>query len=433
MTRYKFGDYTPHVFKNNDYGQNWQRVVEGIGEEAFVRVVREDPARRGLLYAGTETGLYLSFDDGAQWQPFQLNLPVAPITDLTIRNNDLVAATQGRAFWILDDLSPLHQLNDEIAGADVHLFAPHPASRMAGGSNQTPGQGQNPPSGAIVYYYLAEAPDTSTIDVKLDILDATDSVIRTITTKVEGPSTPGPGGNQAGQKLSVEAGLNRFVWNLRHNNVTRVPKLFTFGSLQGYRVGPGTYTARLTVGETQQTQPFEVVADPRKNLSPGDFQEQQTLLASIYESVDEIHASVAKMRQVREQVKDLLARAKGYPEVDTIAVAGAVLMDRMTAWEEALVQSKQETFQDVINFPNKLNAEFIWLLGNVDAAGPPVTQGAHDRFADLSQLLHAQRVEMNVVLEQEVAEFNMLVQQQAVPAVIVPVETTSETSSGSGG
>jgi len=209
--------------------------------------------------------------------------------------------------------------------------------------------------------------------------------------------------------------------------------LFTFGSLQGYRVGPGTYTARLTVGETQQTQPFEVVADPRKNLSPGDFQEQQTLLASIYETVDEMHTSVAKMRQVREQVKDLLARAKGYPEADTIAVAGAVLMDRMAAWEEALVQSKQETFQDVINFPNKLNAEFIWLMGNVDAAGPPVTQGARDRFADLSQLWNEQRVEMNVLLEQEVAEFNMLVQEQAVPAVIIPAETATEESPGSGG
>ena len=432
VTRYKFGDYTPHVFKTNDYGQNWERVVEGIGEEAFVRVVREDPARRGLLYAGTETGLYISFDDGEQWQPFQLNLPVVAITDLAIRNNDLVAATQGRAFWILDDLSPLHQLNDQIAGADVHLFAPRAASRMAGGSNQMPGQGQNPPSGAILYYAFAEAPDTSTIDVKLDILDG-DRVIRTITPKAKGPSTPGPGGGQAGQKLPVKVGLNRFVWDLRHKNVTQVPKLFTFGSLQGYRVGPGTYTARLTVGEVEQSQSFEVVADPRKNLLPTDFREQQSMLASIYEMVDEIHASVAKMQQVREQVGGLIARAKGHPEADTIAAAGKVLMDRMTAWEEALVQPKQETFQDVINFPNKLNAEFIWLLGNVDSAGPPVTQGARDRFADLSQRWNEHRVEMNVLLEQEVAEFNMLVQQQAVPAVIVPAETTSEASPGGGG
>ena len=168
----------------------------------------------------------------------------------------------------------------------------------------------------------------------------------------------------------------------------------------------------------------------RANLSPGDFQEQQTLLASIYETVDEIHDSVAKMRQVREQVKGLVARMKGQVQADTIAAEGNILMDRMTAWEEALVQPKQETFQDVINFPNKLNAEFIWLQGNVDAAGPPVTQGARDRFADLSQLWNEQRVEMNVVLEQEVAEFNMLVQEQAVPAVIVPAEAASEARPG---
>ncbi len=432
VTRYKFGDYTPHIFKTNNYGDRWQRVVEGIGEEDFVRVVREDPVRRGLLYAGTETGLYISFDDGAQWQPFQLNMPVVPITDLTIRQGDLVAATQGRAFWVLDDLSPLHQIDDAVAEASVHLFAPRATVRMGGGSNAVPGQGQNPPSGALIYYYLAEAPDTASVDVKLDILDTYGEVLRTITSKAKGPSTPGPGGGQAA-KLPVKEGLNRFVWDLRRENVTRVPKLFTFGSLQGYRVGPGTYQARLTAGEVTQTQTFEVVADPRKNLTPPDFMEQQALLASIYETVDEIHASVAKMRQVRDQIKTLIAHTKGQPQADTVAASGKALVEKMTTWEEALVQPKQETFQDVINFPNKLNAEFIWLLGNVDAAGPPVTQGARDRHTDLSQIWDRYRAEMNVLLENDVAIFNMLIQEQAVPAIIVPTDAETEPSLGSGG
>ncbi len=434
VTNYKFGDYTPHIFKTNDYGRRWTRIVEGIGEEDFVRVVREDPARRGLLYAGTETGLYISFDDGDAWQPFQRNLPVVAITDLMIRQGDLVAATQGRAFWILDDLSPLHQITDQVAASQVHLFKPRAASRMQGGSSLIPGQGQNPPSGALLYYYLAEAPDSATVDVTLDILDASGLVLRTYTPKAQESNTPG-GGGQAASTLPVKAGTNRFVWDLRREEVTRVPKLFTFGSLQGYRVGPGTYQARLTVGDEVQTQSFDIVADPRKNLAPGDFQEQQTLLASIYDTVDEIHASVKTMRQVREQIGTLVGHTKGYPQADTIAASGKALMDKMTLWEEALVQAQQETFQDVINYPNKLNAEFIGLLGNVDGAGPPVTQGSRDRFADLMQLWSQHQTEMNTLLDNDVAVFNRLVQEQAVPAILVPAEEDAATAPrlGSGG
>ncbi|MDZ7359508.1 MAG: glycosyl hydrolase [candidate division KSB1 bacterium] len=431
VTRYKFGDFTPLIFKTADYGKTWTRLVNGIGPEAFVRVVREDPKRRGLLYAGTETGLYISFNDGKQWQPFQLNLPIVPITDLTIRNDDLIASTQGRAFWILDDLTPLHQINDEIAKSEMHLFKPRPAYRMEGGSADIPGVGKNPPNGAMIFYYFAKAPDTSKIEVKLDILDANDQVIRSYSSKRKEQASgeqEGPG-SAAPQPLPVKAGMNRFVWDLRGENVTRVPELFVYGSLQGYKIAPGTYKARLTVGDKSMTQSFEVVQDPRIPVAPAAFQEQQSMLAAIRGHINEIHETVQRLRDVRKQIKDLTVRTKDQPNAQAIADSGKALTERMTKFEEQLVQPKQETFQDVINFPNKLNAQFLYLMSEIDSSDPPLTNGLKTRFATLNAEWEQLEPMRNRLLEQEVPRFNALFQQNAIPAVIVPKASSATTAS----
>ncbi len=422
VTRYKFGDFTPHVYKTTDYGKTWTRLVNGIGAEAFVRVVREDPKRKDLLYAGTETGLYVSFNGGALWQPFQLNLPVAPITDLTIHDNDLIAATEGRSFWILDDLTPLHQLNAEVAKAEFHLYKPRTAYRMEGGSRDVPGVGKNPANGALIFYSFAQAPDTSKLAVKLEILDAMDKVLRTITTKKqesggaegEGPAGPPP------PVLAVKAGMNRLVWDLRGENFTRVPELFVFGSLQSYKEAPGTYKARLTVGEKSVVQTFEVAQDPRLKITPEAFHEQQKLLATIKTSVNEIHEGVNRLREVRKQVKDWMSRTKGMANAKAIADSGKALVDKITAWEEQVVQPKQETFQDVINFPNQLNAQLAYLMSEIDASDPPLTKGMATRFAELQSEWQRHRNQMKQLLERDVPAFNALIQQNAVPAVVVP-------------
>jgi len=433
-TRYKFGDFTPHIFKTTDYGKSWTRLVNGIGNEAFVRVVREDPKRKGLLYAGTQTGLYISFNDGKQWQPFQLNLPIAPITDLTIRNDDLVASTEGRSFWILDDLTPLHQINDEMAKAEMHLFKPRPAYRMEGGSSDRPGVGKNPPNGAMIFYYFAKAPDTAKIEIKLDILDANDQIVRSYSSKRKEQSSgeqDGPGGD-APRPLPVKTGMNRFVWDLRGDNVLRVPELFTFGSLQSYKVAPGTYKARLSIDEKNLMQPFEVAQDPRIPIAPAAFQEQQTLLATIRSHVNEIHDSAQRLREVRKQAKDLLARAKDQNNAKAIADSGKALVERITKFEEQLVQPKQETFQDVINFPNKLNAQFLYLMSAIDASDPPLTNGVKARYTTLKTLFEQLQSIKNRLLEQEVPRFNALFQQNAIPAVIVP-KAASVPAAGSDG
>lgn len=421
VTAYKLGDYTPHVFKTEDYGHSWERLVEGITEEAFVRVVREDPEREGLLYAGTEAGLYISFDDGEQWQPFKLNLPVVPITDLTIRHNDLIAATQGRAFWVLDDLSPLHQISDEVANADVHLFKPSTGLLTFGSSPTRPNEGKNPPNGALLYYHLASVPDTGKVDLKLDILDAAGDVLRTVTYE-----KPKPGATPSPNALTAKAGMNRFVWNFRLDNVTVVPGLFTFGSLAGYRVAPGEYTVRLTYGETVTEQSFTVELDPRVGASETDLAEQQTLLASLYANANAIHDGVIQARTVRDQVNALMGLTAEHAEADTIKAAGQALVETINTWESHVVQPKQETFQDVINFPNKLNAHILNLMSNIDAGGVPVIAGAKARFNDLQTEWQEHEATLQQILNEDVPAFNTLVRDQAIPAVVLPAKASDE-------
>ena len=426
VTAYKFNDFTPHVFKTTDYGKRWTRLVDGIADEAFVRVVREDPMRKDLLYAGTETGIYISFNGGEQWQPFQLNLPVVPITDLKIQNNDLVVATQGRSFWILDDLSPLHQLNDQVADKNLHLFEPSDAYRIARGGRPEANLGKNPPSGVILYYTLGELSDSA--EVKLDILSLAGDTLRSYSTndKPSGPPSAMPGGG-APKGISKKQGMNRFVWDFRHNNITRVPDIFTFGSLQGYRVAPGTYTAVLSVDGEESRQSFAVLADPMLDVSPADYEEQQALLAELYAYSDEIHTSVNRMDAIKKQVESLVALAKDREDAAPIVDSGNELVTKIDEWKDQIVQRKQKTFQDVINFPNKLNAQFLYSLSSVDAVEPPLTQGEKMRFEDLQSEWMAHRAEMQDILDQDVPAFNTLYQQQAIPAIIIP-EAKNQTS-----
>jgi photosystem II stability/assembly factor-like uncharacterized protein len=432
VSRYKLDDYTPLVFKTENFGKKWQKLTDGIPDGAWVRVVREDPKRQGLLYAGTETGIYVSFDDGKQWQPFQTNLPVVPITDLTIRNDDLVAATQGRSFWILDDLTPLHQISDEIAQSCKFLFAPRTTVRMASGGRPEAHAGKNPPSGAVIYYYFAEAPDTSSAPLKLEITDNDGIVVRSFSSEKEDQpeGERNPFQEQSVKTLPAKAGMNRFVWDFRRDEMTKIPKLFTFGSLDGYRVQPGAYQLTLTSGEFSSTRSFEIVPDPRSETTPASFKEQQATLASIWSSINEMHESVKQLREVRQQVKELVERTADHAESEAVSVAAKTLTEKITEWEKKIVQPKQKTFQDVINFPNKLNAQMIYLLGAIDEADPPVTIGAKKRFETLQSEWEGHKSAMNRILAEDVPAFNAVFKSKNIPAVIVAPKKMSETGTG---
>lgn len=421
VTRYKFGDYAPRIYRTDDYGASWRLLTEGIEEDAWVRVVREDPARPGLLYAGTETGIYVSFDDGETWQTLQNNLPVVPVTDLKVRGDDLVAATQGRAFWILDDLTPLREADETLAEAPLHLFTPELAYRVGGGKGGDQ-VGHNPPRGAVLYYALGSQLGDDD-ELTLEILDREGVVVRAYSSKPdEEAEDEGATGGDAStpETLPGKEGLNRFVWDLRGEPITKVPKLLAFGGLDSYRRAPGTYTARLTLGDAVAEAPIEVVHDPRLDLTAADFVDQQVLLAQVAAAADALHADVNRLRAVREQVEALAERGEDFDADGELAAAAQALTESIDAWEERAVQTRQETFQDVINFPNRINAHLLSLMNTIDEAEPPVTAGARARWDDLQPELADMRAARDEILGGDLDTFLGLIERLAVPAVVVP-------------
>ncbi|MEM8845821.1 MAG: glycosyl hydrolase [Bacteroidota bacterium] len=417
VMRYKSMDLKPYVFKTTDYGATWTKITNGINDKhTFVRAVREDKKREGLLYAGTETGLYISFDDGLNWQKFQLNLPVVPINDLTIQDNDLVVATAGRSFWILDDLSTLQ--NSSGNENSLVLFPPKDTYLIFGSSQEkpVPGLGQNPKSGVIFDYYLPK--DADSLDLKLEVLQ-NGKVIRTITNKKPKDFKPWPGGPPKPVVLPSKKGFNRFAWDFRKKQIPAIDKVFVFGNYNGSRVGPGDFTLRLTLeGETAETQ-TKVLANPRIEASPADYSEQQQMLNQIENAITSMHEAVNQMRSAKKQLLSYKALLRENESAEELVKLGDSLVKRIKTWEEKLIQPNQKTFQDVINFHNQLNADFMHLKGFVDVAEPKVTKGAKERLNDLLKQWSTFENEKKAIVDNEMAKFNSTYQQLKLPAILL--------------
>lgn len=418
VMRYKSMDLNSHIFKTTDYGQTWSRIVTGIvGEHTFTRVVREDHKRQGLLYAGTETGLFISWNDGQNWQPFQLNLPVVPINDLIIQDNDLVAATAGRAFWILDDLAAVQ--NADSAKETVQLFQPKDTYLIFGGSSDKPrpGLGDNPKSGVTFDYYLPANSDS--LALKLEVLQG-NKVIRTYTNKKDKKFKTWPGGPSKPQVLPSKKGYNRFTWNFKRKNLPAIDKVFVFGGDTGSNVGPGTYTLKLSLEEQTVQTEVKVLANPKVKASASEYQEQQAMLEGIEEVLHTIHESVNDMRSAKAQLEGYAKLLTDKDQAKALLEKGEALVKRIVSWEENLIQAKQKTFQDVINYNNKLNAQLIHLKGYVDAAEPQLTQGAKERWADLSKDWKVYENERNAIVEEEMNAYNSMYKELGLPAIILP-------------
>jgi photosystem II stability/assembly factor-like uncharacterized protein len=419
-TAYKTDDYRPYIYKTSDYGKTWKKIVSGIAPDAFTRVVREDPNRKGFLYAGTETGMYFSANDGENWQSLQLNLPIVPITDLAVhkREKDLVVATQGRSFYVLDNLTLLYQMTD-AQRADAFLFKPEDAYRTPGfGGFQIPAGapiGANPPNGAVVNYYLKSRPK----EVTLEFLDATGKTIRRFTgrTPAEGqpaaPPTPGE------PSLPTETGLNQFVWNYRLPNATGLPGLIMWGgSLAGPRVVPGNYQVRLAVdGKTIATETFAVKADPRLSTTAADFQKQFDFLMQTRDKLSATHEAIAEIRDVRKQFEDLSARMK--PEQKDLKDKAADIVKKMTAVEEELIQTKIKASQDALNFPIKLNNKLAALASTVDGADFAPTAQAYDVYNDLTGKIDAQLAVLARIKSEDIAAFNRMFAEKNLPVITI--------------
>jgi photosystem II stability/assembly factor-like uncharacterized protein len=466
--RYKLDDTRPYLFTTNDYGASWRQATNGIPQNDFVRVVREDPAVRGLLYAGTETGLYISYDDGVTWQPFRLNLPVVPVYDLAIKEGDLIAATHGRAFWILDDLTPVRELA-RVQQQPAHLFRPRPSYRVrasggagraiAGAVNYSGGlggmsfyeykkpdgeaarvfleAGENPPDGVSVSYFLREQPAG---EVRLNFLDSAGGVIRSFTSKpITGGQQPveeeppsleeGEASEEAvnnateDQRVPNQAGVNRFVWNMRYPDAHKVPgDIPTERSLAGPLAPPGAYRVQLVVNGQTYTEVFEILKDPRVRATREDLDAQFELLLQLRDKLSATNDGVNTLRSIRRQVDEWVRRSEGLPNRRAVAEAAARIAGRLAEIEEELIQKRSRGESDRLNYPGRLNVKLVHLTSVVASADAIPTRQSYEVFRSLSERTDAELSQLAQVIETDLPSFATLIRDSHVP-VILPTPT----------
>jgi photosystem II stability/assembly factor-like uncharacterized protein len=409
-TMYKWGDYQPYLYKTKDYGQSWQKIVDGIEKEHFTRVVRADPDRKGLLYAGTESGMYVSFDDGASWQSFQLNLPTVPITDLAVKQKSLVAATQGRSIWMIDDLSPLHQMDADIAKADFYLFRPLDSYRMPGGQSARPSrtEGQNHPGGVMVYFYLNEEPD-SLEEISLTFMEEDGDEIKTFSTQSKDKKL---------KLKDLKKGSNRFIWDMRYADATTVEGMILwFAQTQGPKAVPATYQVQLNVAGESMTQAFKILPDPRSSSSLEDMQAQFDFLVANRDKLSETHEAIVQIRKARQQVKAVSEKVKEQEEMESLVKLAERIDSTVTEVEKALYQTKNRSAQDPLNFPIRLNNK-LGHVGALTAIGDfRPTEQAIAVQKELSEAIDRQLQIWRAVKSRDLPAFNRLVRELNVNAV----------------
>ena len=423
VDRHKNDDVRPYIYKTTDFGKSWSKITAGIPDGAYVHAVREDPKNKNLLYAGTELGVYISFDDGAHWQSLQLNLPTTPVDDLIIKDNDLAAATNGRSFWILDDVSPLRELTSQMADQDVVLYQPAPTYRM-----NFPEQvdkkrpvGENPPNGVIVSYYLKRA---ARDEVTLDILDSSGKPVRHYSSKPSNKSEQPPEWpdlEKPPELLPTAAGMNRFPWNLRYDSPTEIPVAFYAGNgPEGPIVLPGSYTLKLTVDGKSQTVQTEVKLDPRVHVADGDLQKQMDLEMKVRDDIEALHVAVNQIRGVRSQLEVVKRRFEEESEKNkSIISAIDDLNNKMAPVEQKLIQVKRKSSEGNLGYPNMLNAEYDTFREMIEGADAAPTQSEMEVFDGLHGRLEQQLAVWKEIASTDVPAINERIRKENVSLVEV--------------
>ncbi|GAB2765143.1 WD40/YVTN/BNR-like repeat-containing protein [Salinimicrobium soli] len=402
-TRYKLGDYEPYLYKTSDYGATWKKITNGIPSEHFTRVVRADPERKGLLYAGTEWGMYVSFDDGANWQPFQQNLPIVPITDLAVKNNNLIAATQGRSFWIIDDLTPLHQLNKDFVAKDINLFKPMDSYRMDGGSRgSSRTAGENHPGGVIVNYFVK---DTTAVDtLRLEFRTPKNELIAAFSNHPDKDEKEG--------KLKIEPGMNRFNWNMRYQGAeTFDGMVLWWASMAGPKALPGSYKVALIADNSEMVKEFEILEDPRSSATEAELQEQFDFLQSVVDKITETHKAIQNLRETKDQINDVLEQIADVDNSEKVKEMGKEISEELTEIENALYQTKNRSSQDPLNYPIKLNNKLAHLNSLMAVGDFKPTDSAIAFKEEVTKEIDEELQKLRTIYSLKIPEFNQKVKE----------------------
>ncbi len=398
-TMYKSGDFQPYLYKTTDYGKTWQSITNGIDKQHFTRVVRADPDREGLLYAGTEYGMYISFDDGRSWRPFQLNLPLVSITDLQVKQNNLIVGTQGRSIWIIDDLSPLHQLNDDIAKQDAALFKPKDAYRIKRGRGRASAKttGDNHPNGAIISYYLKQADE----DMTLEILEADGDLIQ----------------KYAKKDLVTTAGSHRFIWDMRYPDATSFDGIVLYSSnTKGPLAAPGEYQVRIKTGDKVLTQPFRIMKDPRSSSTDEDLVEQFEFLLDIRDKLSEANQAVVDIRDVKDDLAYVRKKLKKHDADDLIAEIDEIESE-MTVIENNIHETRNEARQDPLNFGIKLNNRLAFLATTEGSGDFPPTDQAKAYKEEVSAQIDQEIEDLQVIFNDKLQRVNQQIAERKIPII----------------
>ncbi len=403
-TRYKLGDFQPYLYKTTDYGKTWSKITNGIPAEHFTRVLREDPKKKGLLYAGTETGMYVSFNDGASWSSFQMNLPIVPITDLTIKDDNLIVATQGRSLWIIDDLTVLHQLDESKKSASTVLFKPKDSYRTKGMAAKKPSKtsGQNLENGVITHFLLKNYSEKDTVQLTYTSMAGDTLAIYKNHLKKDGSLS----GVEA-KKLEVKKGGNTFVWDTRGKGATKLEgMIFWWASFDGAKAVPGDYKVHLNVNGTNSSETFTILPDPRAESSVAEMQQQFDFITDINTTIENAHQSIKKIRDVTKQLNSFTEQYKDDARTKDLIEKAKVMKEKLGEVEKALYQTKNRSRQDPLNFPIKLTNKLGHLNSLVSIGDFPPTEQDIAVKNELTAKINKELQIFNEVISSELKEFN---------------------------
>jgi len=405
-TKYKSDDFTPYIFKTEDYGKTWVKITAGIAANHFTRCLRTDKKVKGLLYAGTEYGMYISYNDGANWKPFQLNLPVVPVTDLTIKENDLIVATQGRSFWVLDDLSVVQQKANDIINKNLFVFTVNDAYRFDGSQNLgAKNAGINPPNGTVINYYLKNVADSA--KVSIEILDKNKKQVKLFATNAK----------EKEDKIDVSKGMNQFVWNMLYPPADKIEgQIIWHGNVPGPKAAPGNYFYKIKAEKDSAEGNFIIKANPVYKLSQQDYEDQFNFLITIRDKFNNIQKAIKNIRDVRKQLNDFTEKqGKDYPK--EIKQLADTINKQMTTIEEALHQTKAKSGQDVLNFPIRLDDKISGLYDFAVSGNAAPAKQVKDAYAELSAQADVQLNALKKLLEDDLVKLNMLIREKALPVI----------------